>query len=309
MVSAGIIFPALSHLTTNAYFRSTLNTCFMNLYTAVALPLFLLTLQPQDLHSKDKAGMESMAPKPQSRISFGNGVDLIVKGLGLNIDNIRFIKAPKATDYFKKANDKAAYAPSLIIGALNGIESLHDLNPESPATREQFAIALYEAIVHTGQYPVNMMFIHINDEKAFVNNGMNAVQTLIKFNVVALENGNYRPKAYITKTEAAKMVQHAAAFVASHKTAAEAPAGQGTATFVTTPVNDKVNSVVITAGNQPTSGYTLAVTSIVFTGDKEAEIHYKLTPPASGSMNLQVISEAKAETYIPAGYKVVLKED
>ncbi|SEW39371.1 protease complex subunit PrcB family protein [Chitinophaga arvensicola] len=278
----------------------------MNLYTAVALPLFLLTLQPSDLHSEDKGVIEVLAPKPQSRISFGNGIDLIVKGLSLNIDNIRFIKAPKASDYFKKANDKAAYAPSLIIGALNGIESLHDLNPESPATREQFAIALYEAISHTGQYPVNMMFINIKDEKAFANNGMNAVQTLIKFKVVALENGNYRPKAYITKAEAEKMVKNAAEFVQAHKNANAEQGGQEAATFKITPVNDKVSSVLITVGNQPTSGYSLSVTSIVFPGDNEAVIHYKITPPASGGMNLQVISEVKAEAFIPAGYKVTL---
>ncbi|MEI3797267.1 PrcB C-terminal [Chitinophaga ginsengisegetis] len=281
----------------------------MNLYTAVALPLFLLTLHPQDVHSKDKADTEFPAPKPQSRISIGNGIDLIVKGLGLNIDNVRFIKAPKATDYFKKANDKASYAPSLIIAAVNGVESLRDVNPESPATREQFALALYDAIQSTGQYPVNMMFINIKDEKSFVSGGMNAVQTLIKFNVVALENGNYRPKAYITKTEASKMVKKAAAFIQSHKSAAVEHSGKEAASFTSTPVNDKVNSVVITAENQPTSGYSVKVTSIVFTEAGEAEIHYKIIAPASGSMNLQVITSPTAETFVPANYKVVLKQD
>ncbi|MET3877150.1 protease complex subunit PrcB family protein [Chitinophaga sp. OAE865] len=281
----------------------------MKLYTAVALPLFFLTLHPGDVHGTGKAGTEMMAPKPKPRISFGNGIDLIVKGLGLNIDNVRFIKAPKATDYFKKANDKAPYAPSLIIAALNGVESLRDVDPASPATREQFAIALYEAIQSTGQYPVNMMFINIKDESSFVSGGMNAVQTLIKFKVVALENGNYRPKSYITKAEAAKMVENATAFIQAHKSAAAEHSGKGPVSFASTPVNDKVNSIVITAENQPTSGYTLKVTRIVFTEANEAEIHYKLTPPPSGSMNLQVITSPTAETYVPAGYTVVLKED
>lgn len=282
----------------------------MNLYTAVALPVFLLTLQPQDLYSKDKPVMEYTAPKPQSRISFGNGIDLIVKGLGLNIDNIRFIKAPKASDYFKLASDKAPYAQSLIIAGNNGIESGRDRNPESPATREQFALALFEAITAKNQYPVNMMWLIIKDEKSFTGNALNAVQTLIKFKVVALENGNFRPKAYITKTEATAMVKNAAAFIASHKeTAGEGQPANGAVTFTTTPVNDQVNSVILSAGSKPTGGYQLHITRIDFSAANEAIIHYKLTEPASGSMNIQVVTAPKAETFIGAAYKVTLKED
>lgn len=277
----------------------------MNLYTAVALPVFLLALNPQDLYSKDKPVTEYTAPKPQSRISFGSGIDLIVKGLGLNIDNLRFIKAPKATDYFKLANDKAPYAEALIIAANNGIQSGRNLRPEAPATREQFALALYEAIQGTGQYPVNMMWLNIKDEKSFSGNALNAVQTLIKFNVAALENGNFRPKAYITKAEASKMVKSAADFVQSHKgNAGGEPATTDGVTFTTTPVNDQVNSVVLSAGSKPTGGYQLLVTRIDFTEEKEAIIYYKLTSPAPGSMTIQVITEPKAETFVPAGYRV-----
>ncbi|MGO4290650.1 protease complex subunit PrcB family protein [Chitinophaga sp. RAB17] len=280
----------------------------MNLYTAVALPVFLLALQPQDLYSKDKPVTAYTAPKPQSRISFGNGIDLIVKGLGLNIDNIRFIKAPKATDYFKLANDKAPYAQSLIIAGNNGIQSGRDRNPESPATREQFALALYEAITAKNQYPVNMMWLNIKDEKSFTGSALNAVQTLIKFNVVALENGNFRPKAYITKTEAATMVKKAAEFIQSHKeNAGEGQKADGAVTFTTTPVNDQVNSIVLSAGTRPTGGYELRITRIDFTATNEAIIHYKLTAPAPGSMTIQVITEPKAETFIGTAYKVTLK--
>ncbi|MBO9732831.1 MAG: protease complex subunit PrcB family protein [Chitinophaga sp.] len=282
----------------------------MKLYTAVALPVFLLTLSSQDLYSKDKPVTEFVAPKPQTRISFGSGIDLIVKGLGLNIDNIRFIKAPKASDYFKKANDKAPYAESLIIAGNNGIESGRDLNPEAPATREQFALALYEAIQHTGPYAENMMWINVKDEKSFSGNSLNAVQSLIKSKVVALENGNFRPKAYITKSEATAMVKKAAAFVQSIKgNAGNTPAPEGTVSFTTTPVNDHVNSVVLSAGQKPTGGYVLQVTRIDFTSDHQAIIHYKLTSPAPGSMNIQVITEPKAETFVGSDYQVTLKAD
>lgn len=293
------------------------NTCFMHLYKAVALPLFLLTLQPAAVsghHISPAAVVE--APRPKPGFSLGQGIDMIVKALGLNIDNIRFIKAPQATDYFSKANNKASYAPSLIIAGVKGMESVREQNPETPATRELFAQALYDAIQSTGQYPVNMMWIIIKDEKAFKNNGINAVQTLIKFNVVSLQNGNFRPTANITKAEAEQMVKKAAEFVASHARTtnadANANAGQGSSngvTFTSTPVNDKVTSVVISAGEKPTSGYELHVISITFTPAKQAIIHYKLTTPPQGSMNLQVISEPKAEAFVPAGYQIEIKKE
>lgn len=282
----------------------------MNLYTAVALPLFVLTLQPRDTYSKNKyeAPAEQQAARP--RISFGESIDLIVKGLGLNIDNIRFIKAPKATDYFKYARNDAPYAPSLIIAANNGIRSGRELRPGKAATRQQFAQALYEAVESTGQYPTNMMWINIKDEAAFKGEGLSAVQTLIKFRVVALEDGSFRPGAYITEAEAKAMVQQAAAFIQAHKERAAAEHGdKGGVTFTASPVNDKVNSIVISAGSQPTAGYQLAITRIDFIAGEEAVIHYRLTAPEPGSMNLQVITEPRAETFISSAYKVMLEED
>ncbi|NLR58670.1 protease complex subunit PrcB family protein [Chitinophaga polysaccharea] len=281
----------------------------MKLYMAVAIPAFLLIIHPDALFSKDKAAVEAVAPKPQSRISFGSGIDLIVKGLGLNIDNIRFIKEPKATDYFAKANNKASYASSLIIAANNGIESGRSLNPESPATREQFALALFEAIKSTGPYPETMNWVIIKDEKSFTGGGLQAVQSLSKYKVVTLENGSFRPKAYITKAEATKMVKAAADFVKSHRGAAENDnAGKEVITYTTKPVNDKVKSVELSAGEKPTGGYDLLVNSIVFSGT-DAIIHYKLMPPPPGSMNVQMITTPKATTYIPSTYNVVLQQD
>ncbi len=37
---------------------------------------------------------------PKGKLTYAEGISLIVKGLDLNIDHIRFIKEPKASDYF-----------------------------------------------------------------------------------------------------------------------------------------------------------------------------------------------------------------
>ncbi|MFY0255085.1 protease complex subunit PrcB family protein [Chitinophaga sp. 30R24] len=278
----------------------------MKLYMAVALPAFLISSPYLHVQAHTPApAQEWVSPKPVSRISYGQGIDLIVKGLGLNIDNMRFIKVPKATDYYKYANNNAPYASALIIAANKGVQSGRDLRPELPATREQFALALYEAIQGTGQYPVNMMWLNIKDEKEFGKDALNAVQTLIKFNVVSLKDGSFRPKAYITAAEARQMVKLAANFVQAQRAQAERDnAAQDAVTITVTPVNNQVSKVVLSAGNQPNSGYRLQINSIVFTPAKEAVIHYTLVAPDPNSMNLQVITEVKAETFVAAGYKV-----
>lgn len=274
----------------------------MNLFKAVAIPLVLMTT-PHVTEAGVKP-MTTAAPVPAQRLSFGEGISMIVKGLDLNIDNIRFIKAPKATDYFKYADNNAAYANDLIIAGNNGINSNRSLKPTAAATREQFALALYEAIQATGQYPVNMMWINIKDQKSFSQNALNAVQTLIKFKVVELQNENFKPKAFITPKEAQEMVEKAAAFVKGHKAAIN----KSEVSYTVKAVNDQVNSVILSVGEKPTSGYILAVTSIVFNGE-EAVIHYHLTTPEPGSMTLQVITTVTATAYIPANYKVVLQAD
>ncbi|CAL1516342.1 protease complex subunit PrcB family protein [Chitinophaga sp. MM2321] len=288
----------------------------MNFYTALALPVFLLTFQAPTVYGEGKGGNTEIikeitaAPKPKNRVSFGQGIDLIVRGLGLNIDNIRFIKEPKATDYFVYANNKASYAHSLIIAANNGIKLNRTIKPEAAMTREQFALSLLQGIQTTGQYPTNMMWLHVGDEASFSEETLSAVQTLIKFNVVSLENEKFRPKAYITPEEAAKMVENAATFIQSHKTAnAEAAKPQDEVTFTSVPVNDSVNTITISRGSKPNSGYQVAITRIVFSENGEAVIYYKLTDPAPDKSYLQMITEPTAVTFVSSAYHITLEKE
>lgn len=299
----------------------------MNLSTALLLPACLLAVSSQALPAKELNTLVTFTEepakhiaglpvfigenaKPKKSISFSQGIDMIVKGIGLNIDHIRFVKEPKATDYCVHASNKAAYAKSIIIAANNGIKLDRDIRLETKMTREQFAMRLYEAILATGNYPVTLNWLVIKDEAAFSPEALNAVQTLVKFSVVALEKGSFRPKALITELEAAAMVKKSVAFIKAHKPDAGAvPQPTSEVTFQSTPVNDSVNRVVLSRGEKPNSGYQIMITSIVFPAKGQAEIHYKLVDPAPGNSYLQVITTATAETYVAAGYEVFVKED
>lgn len=292
----------------------------MNRRTVIALPLVCLTLhstlvsQAANVYPATEtiAAAMSVAEPPNAAkvITYGQGIDLIVKGLGLNIDNIRFIKEPKATDYCQYADNKASYAQSVIIAANNGITLDRKQRFNTPMTREQFALALEEAIEHTGPYPMNMMWINIGDAAAFVNKDKsnNAVQALIKFGVVKLERNNFRPRANVTPAEANAMVAKAAAFIKEHKQRVEEHQQQSEVTVTTTPVNAQVNSVVLSRGSKPNSGYQIAITGIDFS-EGTATVRYKLSNPEEGKMYMQVITEPKAETFVGSAYKVVLQED
>jgi hypothetical protein len=283
----------------------------MNLYAALVLSASLLTA-PHQAPAAPVASLhieEAQAVKPKN-IVFPMGIDLIVRGLGLNIDHIRFIKEPLATDYCVNADNNAPYARSIIIAANNGIKLDRNMKMNKKLTRAEFALYLFEAINATGNYPVNMMWLLIKDEAAFPPDALSAVQTLVKFKVVTLENGRFRPNALITLVDAEKMVKNAAAFVKAHKAQSSAtPQPTDEVTFTTTPVNEHVNRVVISRGEKPNSGYQIIVTSIVFPEKGAAVIHYKLTDPAPDHSYLQVITTPTVETFVAADCKVTLQED
>lgn len=279
----------------------------MKLYNLFLIPVLLVTMANEPVQA-GQASEKTEQVKPVSKLTYGRGIDLIVKGLGLNIDNIRFVKEPKGTDYVAKADNKAAYASSIIIAACNGIKLNRGLNPLAAMTREQFALHLNEAIQSTGQYALNMMWLQIKDEKSFGPDALAAVQNLVKFNVVALEKGSFRPKALVTTTEATKMVKNAAAFVKSHQTGKPGAATEQEVSMNISPVNDSVNKVSLSRGSKPNSGYQISISRIVFS-KAEAIIHYQLTDPKAGNSYLQVITEPIAETFVSSAYQVVLKKD
>ncbi|NEW05323.1 hypothetical protein GK047_04720 [Paenibacillus sp. SYP-B3998] len=155
---------------------------------------------------------------PKSKITVARGTHLIVKGLNLNIDRIQFIKEPKASDYFDNVPNNAWYAPSLIIAYHNGIVLKRDLEPDTPMTREQFAQNLHEAMQSVGINFKHKTPPMIKDKADFSESTRNAVQDLVKFNIIMLEDGNYRPKAVIIHFEAADMLNRAIQFIQKHST-------------------------------------------------------------------------------------------
>jgi hypothetical protein len=155
---------------------------------------------------------------PSSPVTAAQGIQLIVNAFGLNIDNIRFIKEPKATDYFSKANDNAWYANALIIASLNDMGLPADLDPNSKWTKEDFTYYLVRVMEKQGNLPVIKLVpadIKDGDQMNALYSG--AVQRALHYNLTALNSdGKFLPKESITRSEAAIQVYNALTYLKAH---------------------------------------------------------------------------------------------
>ncbi|HJV46933.1 MAG TPA: S-layer homology domain-containing protein [Bacillota bacterium] len=160
-------------------------------------------------------GVDSEHFVPYESLTGAQEVQLIIKALGLNLDSVRFIKAPKATDYFKNADDEAWYSNSLIIAAVNGLEFPSDFDPNKKITREEFTYNLIRAMEVKKEMPmINMMYIKVKDEDQLKAEYSGAIQRAIKYGVIKLDaEGKFNPKGEITRADAAEEIYNAIEFL------------------------------------------------------------------------------------------------
>ncbi|WP_262676703.1 S-layer homology domain-containing protein [Paenibacillus sp. J5C2022] len=246
--------------------------------------------------------------KPNGKLTYAAGVSMIVKGLDLNIDNLRFIKEPKATDYFPELNDNAWYADDFIIAFHNGLDIPKDVKASDKMTKEQFAHHLFNAMMTKGDFAFIEIFMMINDEADVNPAYMNSIQKLLISKIAVLDDeNNFYPQQHITRGTAAAWLHDGIEFVETMTPIDSEPETELPAYKLdmdVTPVNDDVNQVTITA-EMPHPGYGLRVASISFQGD---EAHIELAPilPDPDRMYPQVITEVSVTTYIGSEYTPVL---
>lgn len=275
------------------------------------------------------SGMDDGSFAPKEVLTYDQGIRLLVKGFGLHMDNIRFFKEPKASDYYRHVPDDAWYAGDFIIAQLNGLEIPADADPSSPLTREQFAMLLDRAVQKQGEYAVIELYNLLADKDAVDPTADNSIQRLLNMRIVKLDDKQqFRPKAGITRSEAADWLYEARAFVASHKetpaasaapsgpaaSAAAAPAVSPTPAATSAPAlvwseasvslekaADGVNKATVTI-QVPHPGYGAEIAGIDFAQSKEAVIRYRLISPDPDKMYPMVISKVELHTYVAAEY-------
>jgi len=252
-------------------------------------------------------------------LTVAESVKLIVDEMKLNIDHIRFIKQPQASDYFTKVPNDAAYADAFIIAHLNGLEVPKDIDPAAKVTKEQYLHFLTKALRTKGDFAMIEIFYMINDEAKVTPEYMNSLQTMLIAKVETLDKkGNIHPKASITQGGAMLRIVKVKKFMKevglsldsrpdqqTQPEQPEQPVQSDEVTVTTAKVNDEVNKVTI-AIQLPNPGYSFTIDRVEFAGD-QAVVYYTKHLPEEGKMYAQVITEAKQVTFIDAKYKVSVK--
>ncbi|MBW7458782.1 S-layer homology domain-containing protein, partial [Paenibacillus sepulcri] len=163
-------------------------------------------------------GISAYLFAPHNTISEVEGVQMIVNALGLNLDLVRFVKEPKASDYFANANDSSWYSKALIIAAVNGLDLPADLKPNHKMTREEFTHQLIHAIEASGKLPmVKPVVVEFKDQNQVKLNYSASIQRALNYGVVKLDaHGKLNPKKEITRAEAAVEISNALAYLKAH---------------------------------------------------------------------------------------------
>ncbi|WP_017814969.1 S-layer homology domain-containing protein [Paenibacillus shenyangensis] len=165
------------------------------------------------------SGITDTEFQPDAALTTAQGVAALVKGLHLNIDNMRFIKAPKASDYYTSVDDQAWYSTDMMIAHLNGLQLNADVDASSVMTRGQFATLLWQGVeqvdpdIHesggsTGALTDQSVTIH--DANALPSSEQQILEQVIDSGIASLdEKNNFRPNDPITRAEAAVMLYNA----------------------------------------------------------------------------------------------------
>ncbi|MCM3700204.1 S-layer homology domain-containing protein [Paenibacillus macerans] len=245
--------------------------------------------------------------KPNQKIDNASAISLIVSAFELNLDNLRFVKKPEASDYYSKVKNDAGYAGAFVIALYRGLDVPKDIDPSAKVTKEQFSHWLFQAIATQGEYVWPMIYTEIKDGKSIDADLMGSIQKLLNAGIVTLDkNKKFNPTGPITLSEAAGMLDRALGFVEDSKQADTVTGNLYDFSLSKDKVNGGIYKVTVSA-MAPHPGYGIEVASIVFDGDK-AVINYRIKPPEEGKFYPQVITEVKAVTYIPDNYKPVLGE-
>ncbi|MBR2565892.1 MAG: S-layer homology domain-containing protein [Paenibacillus sp.] len=149
--------------------------------------------------------------KPEEQLSTAQGVQLIVDGLDLNLDAIRFIKMPVPSDYFSAVKDGVWYSDAFVRAQFNSIKLPQNIDPSKPLTREEYTLFLMQALEAKGGLPMmKIKPVDMADENELTPEYQGAVQRSLVLKISTLNaNGQFNPKQTITRAEAAVMMYNA----------------------------------------------------------------------------------------------------
>lgn len=252
------------------------------------------------------SGIDAKRFAPERPLTYAEAGALLVKAFSLTMPDYKWIKKPKASDMYTKVPDNAWYAKPLMILFYHQLSFPWNINPQDPITREEFAYYLHQILVKTKNPVTIEMWADYADQDQVKKEYQNAINDLINLKVATLDEKNqFRPKEPIKRIEAAIYVYRALQIP-------DEKGGEPMPPFPQKPepvqvlkesVGEDVYKVTLSWGEKPNPGYRITINRIEFV-DNTAFIYYSLHYPDPNKFYPQVITEAKASTFISKAYEI-----
>lgn len=160
-------------------------------------------------------GITTTEFRPELKLSNAQGVQLITRGLKLNLEAIDFVKIPLASDLFSNIKDNAWFSEAFINAFYNEINLPKDIAPSKPMTKEQFTYFLIQGVEKVGNLPMaKLVPANITDATNITVSYQGAIQRSLTWKINTLNSeGKFNPTSEISRAEAAVMLYNAIEFL------------------------------------------------------------------------------------------------
>ncbi|HBV99553.1 MAG TPA: hypothetical protein DEF36_21240 [Desulfotomaculum sp.] len=230
------------------------------------------------------------SPTVEAQVTRGQFISSIIRASGLNLDNIRFIKAPDVRDVAPDVSPEDSYASDLVIAGHYGVvKSGEPFRPEDPVTRSEAALMAVNALnARVGSLPITLEYLIFDDEEEIGKENLDSVQYACKLGLFKAQK-LFRPGEPLTSTDQATLL------LAFNKAIDSATDKDG----VTWNLSGDGKSITLNWGEKPTGGYSIKIVSIKKDGEK-LNVTYSLKSPGPGDIVTQAITYPRDTAAVPS---------
>lgn len=126
----------------------------------------------------------------------------------LDYGELRFVKQPQASDYYRDVDNQAWYADAVMLCAINQVFDDTDyFHPEQEVTRIEVARAIYRGVNAKGlSIPMIMLMPYYHDMEGLSQEDTNALVFTSNTGLMKGDNDYWRPNDTITRAELARVM-------------------------------------------------------------------------------------------------------
>jgi predicted secreted protein len=153
---------------------------------------------------------------PEDTVSRAQLSTVLQRVFQLDYGQIRFIKQPLASDYFRDVENEAWYADGLVMCAINNIfKTTGDFYPDRSVTRIEIARSIYRSFNAKGiSVPMIMVMPIYHDTNNLSNEDSNAMVFVSNTGIMKGDNNYFRPEQNMTRAELAKVINRCISIMA-----------------------------------------------------------------------------------------------